>query len=119
MVIVVVTYYLLYVPALIEGFLNYDVTAKFYVNKLCNFLFFANALVNPFIYSGQSSEFNAAYRRVLRLRPRTLDLNNAAENTHVTHTRVTQNNDAHAQTHAHSYAHAHSSKDERIVPPVD
>ncbi len=76
MALVIGSYYLLYLPATIESLFTYDEKAKFYVSRLCYFLFFANALVNPFIYSGQSSEFNAAYRKMLGLKPKTqLDLN--------------------------------------------
>ena len=77
MALVIITYYLCYLPAILEGFIKYDAKVKFYVNKIANFLFFTNALINPFIYAGQSSEFNAAYRRVLRLRSKDkIDLNN-------------------------------------------
>ena len=67
MALVIVTYYSLYLPALIESFIHYDVRVKFYVNKVVLTLFFTNALINPFIYSGQSMEFNGAYRKVLRI----------------------------------------------------
>ena len=70
MAMVIIFYYALYLPAAIEGLIHYEDTVKFYINKICNFLFFANALINPFIYAGQSSEFNAAYRKMLRLQPR-------------------------------------------------
>ena len=69
MAMVIIFYYALYLPAAIEGLISYEDTVKFYINKICNFLFFANALINPFIYAGQSSEFNAAYRKMLRLQP--------------------------------------------------
>ena len=68
MATVVVIYYLLFLPGAIENFIHYEVKVKFYVSRIFNFLFFTNALINPFIYAGQSREFNAAYRRILRLR---------------------------------------------------
>ena len=66
MALVIVTYYALYLPALIESFIQYDARVKFYVNKAVLMLFFTNALINPFIYSRQSVEFNAAYRKIVR-----------------------------------------------------
>ena len=68
MALVIVTYYALYLPALIESLIDYNVRVKFYVNKAVLMLFFTNALINPFIYSGQSVEFNAAYRKILRIK---------------------------------------------------
>ena len=68
MALVIVMYYVLYLPALIESFIQYDVTVKFYVSKVVLVLFFTNALINPFIYSAQSMEFNAAYRKILKLK---------------------------------------------------
>ena len=68
MALVVVVYYALYLPGAIENFIEYDASIKFYINRLFNFLFFTNAVINPFIYGGQSREFNAAYRRILRLK---------------------------------------------------
>ena len=68
MALVVVVYYALYLPGAIENFIEYDASVKFYINRLFNFLFFTNAVINPFIYGGQSREFNAAHRRILRLK---------------------------------------------------
>ena len=67
MALVIVTYYALYLPVLVESHIGYDVTVKFYINKVVHLLFFTNALINPFIYCGLSMEFNAAYRKILRI----------------------------------------------------
>ena len=84
MAMVIIFYYALYLPAAIEGLISYEDTVKFYINKICNFLFFANALINPFIYAGQSSEFNAAYRKMLRIQPRN-ELNLKTTETQIQH----------------------------------
>ena len=68
MALVIVIYYVLYLPALIESSIQYDVTVKFYVSKVVLVLFFTNALINPIIYSRQSIEFNAAYRKILKIK---------------------------------------------------
>ena len=67
MALVVGSYYLLYLPASIESFINYDPKMEYYVTSICNFVFFMNALINPFIYSWQSRDFNTAYRKLLRM----------------------------------------------------
>ena len=69
MATVIIFYYLFFLPAAFEGMVNYQASVKFYINKICNFLFFANALINPLIYAGHSTEINAAYRSMLGLKP--------------------------------------------------
>ena len=67
MALVIVTYYALYTPAMIDSFIDYNVCIQYYVSNVVNLLFFTNALINPFIYSRQSVEFNFAYRKILRI----------------------------------------------------
>ena len=47
MALVVVVYYALYLPGAIENFIEYDASINFYINRLFNFLFFTNAVINP------------------------------------------------------------------------
>ncbi len=70
MALVVGSYYALYAPAALESYVPYRRSAKFYVSAAANFIFFMNALINPFIYAWHSRDFNAAYRRALGRRHR-------------------------------------------------
>ena len=63
--IVFLTYYGLYLPSGVDSLLTYDLAIKHYVYRITNMLFFANALLNPLIYSGQSKDFNLAFRKTL------------------------------------------------------
>ena len=73
MALVVGSYYLLYLPASIEAFINYNPEVEYYVTPICNFVFFMNALINPFIYSWQSKDFNIGYKKLLRVNHNTAD----------------------------------------------
>ena len=86
MALVVGSYYLLYLPASIEASFNYNPKVEYYVTSMCNFVFFMNALINPFIYSWQSKDFNMAYKKLLRINNNTVDA--------VTSISVTQNTNA-------------------------
>ena len=70
MALVVGSYYLLYVPSLIESFISYNPAVEYYISACSVFVFYMNALINPFIYSWNSKEFNTAYRKMLRINKR-------------------------------------------------
>ena len=65
MALVVGSYYALYLPNSVVILLDLDQKTDFYLQPVFNFVFFMNALINPFIYSWRSKDFNAAYRKLL------------------------------------------------------
>ncbi len=61
------TYYLFFLPSLIEVHFQYDGDIQFYVKRSFLLIFFCNALVNPLTYAGMSRDFNACFRKLLHM----------------------------------------------------
>ena len=62
------TYYGLFLPEIINNYINYDPFIKLYVGIFLRRFFFLNAIINPIIYAWMCPDFNLAFRTILRLK---------------------------------------------------
>ena len=68
---VVVLYYLLYLPKLVESQITLsDEDLQFYVGEVFSLLFYALTFCNPLIYVYQNRNFRQAFQKLLRLQER-------------------------------------------------
>ena len=65
--LIVGTYFLFYLPGLIDSFLDYSCQYKVYISNVTLFIFFMKPVINPIIYAAQSRDFNWAYRKLFGL----------------------------------------------------
>ena len=68
MAIIMLTYYLLYLPGLAESFFKYDPVIKQYIEMIVINLWFCNAQINPVIYFLTNKDFTAAFKSILRIK---------------------------------------------------
>ena len=69
--LVVESYYILSVSRGVTQIIPTPPSVKYYLYPVFNFIFFMNALINPFIYSWHNKDFNMAYRNILGLKVQT------------------------------------------------
>ncbi len=64
MVALMLTYYALFTPSIIESFISYNPETKIYVQNAFFMLFYTNGIVDFILYAWMSPELNKAFRKM-------------------------------------------------------
>ena len=76
MAVIMTSYYLLYFPAFINAYFEYDAKLESYLGYILFYLWTCNGFVNPIIYYLTNKDFKIAFHAILKIKSRTqLDSN--------------------------------------------
>ena len=79
MIIIMASYYVLYIPPLIENQFKYDEILQSYFGHIFSYLWTCNGFINPILYYLTNRDFKIAYLAIIK-KPRVGNIQELNEN---------------------------------------